>query len=196
MDLQPREGLLSEVNVIGCTVDEAITRVEKFLDESTVTDQQRSYVSSTATAPASCVAALAAFLKEHPLVAKFDSAPQQSGRRRGNSRGIKGLMQFAKFQLLGSGVLIDSKLVNGSVSSNVHRRPETPGGHRRGDPGLRVAEEERGQLQGALSVSRREDAVVSASTGTRGSSTALAAARAATSSSSSSSTKRSGFTMR
>ena len=39
VDLQPRgEGLLSELNVIGNTVDEALTRVEKFLDESTVTD--------------------------------------------------------------------------------------------------------------------------------------------------------------
>ncbi len=31
---------LSELNVIGCTVDEALTRLEKFLDESTVTDQR------------------------------------------------------------------------------------------------------------------------------------------------------------
>ena len=32
------EGSLTELNVIGCTVDDALTRVEKFLDESTVTD--------------------------------------------------------------------------------------------------------------------------------------------------------------
>ncbi|MEQ1575279.1 MAG: hypothetical protein ABL993_13650, partial [Vicinamibacterales bacterium] len=38
VDLQPREGSLSELHVIGCTVDEAVARVEKFLDESTLTD--------------------------------------------------------------------------------------------------------------------------------------------------------------
>ena len=40
IDLQPRLGSLSELNVIGCTVDEALGRLEKFLDESTVSDQQ------------------------------------------------------------------------------------------------------------------------------------------------------------
>ena len=34
IDLQPREGSLSELNVIGQTVDEAITRLEKFLDDA------------------------------------------------------------------------------------------------------------------------------------------------------------------
>ena len=38
VDLQPREGLLSELNVIGLTADEALGKLEKFLDESTVTD--------------------------------------------------------------------------------------------------------------------------------------------------------------
>ena len=38
IDLQPREGMLSEINVIGCTVDEALTRLEKFLDQTAVTD--------------------------------------------------------------------------------------------------------------------------------------------------------------
>jgi DNA mismatch repair protein MutS2 len=38
VDLQPREGSLSEINVIGSTVDEALGRLEKFLDEATLTD--------------------------------------------------------------------------------------------------------------------------------------------------------------
>ncbi|MGQ0736263.1 MAG: endonuclease MutS2, partial [Acidobacteriota bacterium] len=39
VDLKPREGPLSELNVIGCTVDEAVDRVSKFLDDTLVTDQ-------------------------------------------------------------------------------------------------------------------------------------------------------------
>src|SRR5205807_9729052 len=39
VELQPREGATADLNVIGCTVDEAITRAERFLDESLLTDQ-------------------------------------------------------------------------------------------------------------------------------------------------------------
>ena len=38
---KPREGLLSELNVIGCTVDQAVDRVSQFLDDTLVTDLQR-----------------------------------------------------------------------------------------------------------------------------------------------------------
>ena len=78
VDLQPREGLLSEVNVIGCTVDEAISRVEKFLDESTVTDQNVIRIIH-GHGTGQLRRGLAAFLKEHPLVAKFDLAPNNQG---------------------------------------------------------------------------------------------------------------------
>jgi len=78
VDLQPREGLLSEVNVIGCTVDEAISRVEKFLDESTVTDQNVIRIIH-GHGTGQLRRGLAAFLKEHPLVAKFDLAPANQG---------------------------------------------------------------------------------------------------------------------
>ena len=37
VDLQPREGSLTELNLIGCNVDEALARTEKFLDEALVT---------------------------------------------------------------------------------------------------------------------------------------------------------------
>jgi DNA mismatch repair protein MutS2 len=78
VDLMPREGALSEVNVIGCTVDEAITRVEKFLDESTVSDQQVVRIIH-GHGTGQLRRGLAAFLKEHPLVAKFDLAPTNQG---------------------------------------------------------------------------------------------------------------------
>jgi DNA mismatch repair protein MutS2 len=78
VDLRPREGSLSEVNVIGCTVDEAIARVEKFLDESTVSDQQVVRIIH-GHGTGQLRRGLAAFLKEHPLVAKFDLAPTNQG---------------------------------------------------------------------------------------------------------------------
>jgi DNA mismatch repair protein MutS2 len=78
VDLQPRDGLLSEVNVIGCTVDEAISRVEKFLDESTVSDLNVIRIIH-GHGTGQLRRGLAAFLKEHPLVAKFDLAPNNQG---------------------------------------------------------------------------------------------------------------------
>jgi DNA mismatch repair protein MutS2 len=78
VDLQPREGSLSEVNVIGCTVDEAISRVEKFLDESTVSDQQTIRIIH-GHGTGQLRRGLAAFLRVHPLVAKFDLAPNNQG---------------------------------------------------------------------------------------------------------------------
>ena len=38
--MKPREGLLSEFNVIGMTVDQAVDRVSRFLDDTLVTDLQ------------------------------------------------------------------------------------------------------------------------------------------------------------
>ena len=78
IDLQPRAGSLTELNVIGNTVDDAIARLEKFLDESTVTDiHELRIVHGHGTGQLR--RAIAAFLKEHPLVARFESAPQNQG---------------------------------------------------------------------------------------------------------------------
>ncbi len=78
VDLQPRTGLLSELNVIGCTVDEAIDRVSKFLDETLVTDQQEIRIVH-GHGTGQLRKGLAAFLKEHPLVSKFYAAPANQG---------------------------------------------------------------------------------------------------------------------
>ena len=78
VSLQPREGSLTELNVIGHTADEAIARLEKFLDESTVTDiHELRIVHGHGTGQLR--RAIVAFLKDHPLVAKFESAPQNQG---------------------------------------------------------------------------------------------------------------------
>jgi DNA mismatch repair protein MutS2 len=78
IDLQPRKGSLTDLNVIGCSVDEAISRAEKFLDESTVTDQ-RTVRLIHGYGTGQLRRALAEFLKSHPLVAKFEQAPPEQG---------------------------------------------------------------------------------------------------------------------
>jgi DNA mismatch repair protein MutS2 len=78
VDLQPRQGSLSEINVIGCTVDEAVARVEKFLDESLTSDQRQVRIIH-GHGTGQLRRGLAAYLKDHPLVATFDLAPQDRG---------------------------------------------------------------------------------------------------------------------
>ncbi|MEP7118963.1 MAG: endonuclease MutS2 [Acidobacteriota bacterium] len=78
IDLQPREGLLSELNVIGCTVDQAVDRVAKFLDDALVTDvREIRIVHGHGTG--SLRRGLETFLKDHPLVAKIAPAPPNQG---------------------------------------------------------------------------------------------------------------------
>jgi len=78
IDLQPREGSLSELNVIGCTVDEALTRAGRFLDETMLTDQ-RSVRVVHGFGTGQLRRAIAGFLKHHPLVAHFEEAPSNQG---------------------------------------------------------------------------------------------------------------------
>lgn len=78
VDLQPREGLLSELNVIGATVDQAIDRVSRFLDDTLVTDlSEVRIVHGHGTGQLR--RGIAAYLKDHPLVAKFYPAPREQG---------------------------------------------------------------------------------------------------------------------
>lgn len=78
VDLQPRAGSLTELNVIGHTVDDALTRLEKFLDDTMTTDiRELRIVHGHGTGQLR--RAIAAFLKEHPLVAGFETAPQNQG---------------------------------------------------------------------------------------------------------------------
>jgi DNA mismatch repair protein MutS2 len=78
VQLQPRTGTLTELNVVGNTVDEALTRLERFLDETLTTDiREVRIVHGYGTGQLR--RAIGAFLKEHPLVAKFNAAPQNQG---------------------------------------------------------------------------------------------------------------------
>ena len=78
VDLQPREGMLSELNVIGSTVEEALARLERFFDASMSTDlRELRIVHGHGTGQLR--RAVAGFLKEHPLVASFETAPRNQG---------------------------------------------------------------------------------------------------------------------
>jgi DNA mismatch repair protein MutS2 len=78
VDLQPREQVNTDLNVVGCTVDEAIARAERFLDESLLTDQRTVRVIH-GYGTGQLRKALAGFLQQHPLVAKFATAPPDQG---------------------------------------------------------------------------------------------------------------------
>jgi len=76
--LQPRETTPADLNVIGCTVDEAIARAERFLDESLLTDQ-RVVRLIHGYGTGQLKRALTGFLQQHPLVARFATAPPEQG---------------------------------------------------------------------------------------------------------------------
>jgi DNA mismatch repair protein MutS2 len=78
IDLQPREGSSSELNVIGCSVDEALERLDKFIDESTVTGQSELRIVH-GHGTGQLRRAIGDYLKAHPLVASVSTAPQNQG---------------------------------------------------------------------------------------------------------------------
>jgi len=78
VELQPREHSAVDLNVIGCTVDEAIARAERFLDESLLTDQ-RVVRLIHGYGTGQLKRAIAGFLQQHPLVARFAVAPPEQG---------------------------------------------------------------------------------------------------------------------
>ena len=78
VDLAPRPGLLSDLNVVGCTVDEALDRTERFLDETLLTDQRTVRVIH-GHGTGKLQKAISGFLKSHPLVDRFHTAPMERG---------------------------------------------------------------------------------------------------------------------
>jgi DNA mismatch repair protein MutS2 len=78
VELQPHDGAVSDLNVVGCRVDEALSRAERFLDESLLTDRRTvRFIHGYGTGQLK--RALADFLQQHPLVVRFDPAPPDQG---------------------------------------------------------------------------------------------------------------------
>ena len=78
VDLQPRSGSATELNLIGNNVDEALTRLERFLDETLITDSKTLRIVH-GYGTGQLRRAVAEFLKAHPLVAHYGPAPDNQG---------------------------------------------------------------------------------------------------------------------
>ncbi len=78
VELQPREGSLTELNVIGCHVDEALARTEKFLDEALLSEL-KSVRLIHGYGTGQLRKAIASFLQSQPFVAHFAPAPPEQG---------------------------------------------------------------------------------------------------------------------
>ena len=78
VELQPREGSLTELNLIGCTVDEALSRTEKFLDD-TLVSELRSVRLIHGYGTGQLRRAIAGYLQTVPFVANFSPAPPEQG---------------------------------------------------------------------------------------------------------------------
>jgi DNA mismatch repair protein MutS2 len=79
LQLQPRgDGAISDLNVIGCTVEEALARTERFLDQMLLTEQ-RSVRLIHGYGTGQLRRAIAEYLRTHPLVASYQQAPPEQG---------------------------------------------------------------------------------------------------------------------
>ena len=69
---------MSELNVVGCRVEEALSKAERFLDDLLLTDH-RTVRLIHGYGTGQLKRALADFLQQHPLVVRFDPAPPDKG---------------------------------------------------------------------------------------------------------------------
>ena len=77
--VEQAEGPLRDLNVIGCTVDEALSRAEKYLDQALIQEQRQLRVIH-GHGTGQLRRAIATFLGEHPQVARFElAAPEHGG---------------------------------------------------------------------------------------------------------------------
>jgi DNA mismatch repair protein MutS2 len=80
LNISSTEPASNEINLLGCTVDEATSRTDKFLDEAFLAQlPQVRIVHGTGTG--ALRNAIAELLRSHPHVVKFEFAPQNQGGR-------------------------------------------------------------------------------------------------------------------
>ena len=77
-DGDARRVTTTELNVIGCTVDEAVSRADKFLDEAVMAELRTVRVIH-GHGTGQLRRGLAAYFADHPLVASFAAAPPEQG---------------------------------------------------------------------------------------------------------------------
>jgi DNA mismatch repair protein MutS2 len=78
VNAQPREGASADLNVIGCSVAEALDRADKFLDQALMAEHRHVRVIH-GHGTGQLRRALAEFLSDHPLVSRIVSAPPDQG---------------------------------------------------------------------------------------------------------------------
>ncbi len=78
LQVQSRDDVPTDLNVIGCTVDEALARAEKFLDEMLLADQRVVRIIH-GHGTGQLRRAFAEFLQRHPFVASHQPAPHEQG---------------------------------------------------------------------------------------------------------------------
>ncbi|HTL44019.1 MAG TPA: endonuclease MutS2 [Vicinamibacterales bacterium] len=78
VDMAPRTASLSELNVIGSTSDEAVTKVERFIDDAMMSDVKSVRIIH-GYGTGQLRRSIAEFLKGHPYVAHFGPAPDNQG---------------------------------------------------------------------------------------------------------------------
>ena len=78
VEMQSRDHIGSELNVIGSTADEALSRVERYLDEVMVAEL-RSVRIIHGYGTGQLRRSVAEFLRAHPFVSSFGPAPDNQG---------------------------------------------------------------------------------------------------------------------
>jgi len=78
VDMAPREAITSEINVIGSNSEEAVGRVERFLDEAAVNDLRNLRIIH-GYGTGQLRRSIAEFLRVHPFVSTFGPAPDHQG---------------------------------------------------------------------------------------------------------------------
>jgi DNA mismatch repair protein MutS2 len=78
VDLAPRTASLTEINVIGSTSDEAVTKVERFLDDAMM-GEIKSVRIIHGYGTGQLRRSIAELLRAHPYVANFGPAPDNQG---------------------------------------------------------------------------------------------------------------------
>jgi DNA mismatch repair protein MutS2 len=76
--VESRDGLGTDLNVIGHTVDEALDRVERFLDEALLADTRTLRIIH-GHGTGQLRRAVAEYLRQHPLVASYGPAQHEHG---------------------------------------------------------------------------------------------------------------------
>jgi DNA mismatch repair protein MutS2 len=79
VQLQSRvDSVVTDLNLIGCTVEEALARTDRFLDQMVLGDRREARIIH-GYGTGQLRRALAEYLRNHPLVARHEQAPPEQG---------------------------------------------------------------------------------------------------------------------